>query len=99
MRVPSTKNFPINVTMDVSSTEKEIVFYSEDKVERCVFVRVSYYDENGKSLSTERYNITEENYDLLVSESPEFAPGKPANEYRENDLWYVIDLMSGGDSE
>ena len=81
-----------NCITDIAIAE-ELVVISEDKPNQTVFVQVSYKNSAGDELSRENYTITGSSYALLMAENPDFAPGKPANEYREADLWYVIDLM------
>lgn len=58
-----------------------------------IAVTINLKNKNGDVVKTESYEIIGEHYDLLMSESPGFADGKPANEYRESDLWYIIDML------
>lgn len=91
------KTFDLKKTVDVETVEtavKEIlsVIY-ENKAREYVDVEVQYITESGQVISQENYAITDQKYELLMSESPGFAPGKPYGEYREVDLWYIIDQM------
>jgi hypothetical protein len=76
-----------------TATQEVFSKINEDKDLKSVWVEVSYCKDDETALSRDTYNITDDNYDLLMSQSPEFAPDKPANEYREVDLWYIIDLI------
>jgi len=79
-------------TVNVSSTHEQITKIKEDKDMRTVEVEVCYYqaDEFVKKVS---FLIDGENYAYLMSEGPDFAPDKPVNEYREIDLWHILDSM------
>ncbi|CDN41180.1 hypothetical protein [Paenibacillus sp. P22] len=66
----------------------------EHQTERFVNVTTALRDTEGAIVSTRVHAITGVFYDLLMSQSPDFAPGKPANEYREADIWHVIDLIT-----
>jgi len=63
---------------------------------KVVNVQVTYYDSSGNALSYENYNISGDNYTLLMSESPSWASGKPSGEYRQDDLWFLMDYMDAG---
>lgn len=39
------------------------------------------------------YEITNENFAELMSADPEWAPGKPAGTFRNDDLWIFIDRL------
>ena len=86
--VNTTKN---NVTIEV--VKEEIVSICEYKQDKFVAVTVAKYDSDNNNVAVENYVIKGDNYDLLMSANPSFAPQKPANEYREADLWYVIDQV------
>lgn len=89
-----TINKPIIKKSVVETTETatlaEIAKYDTDINFRTVNVKVQYKKDDGTVLSEEFFTIFGDNYDLLMSESPEFAPGKPENDYRVSDLEYVI---------
>ncbi len=81
----------------VASTER-IIEINENKVINQISVCYGLYDDQ-ESLIDQRHCIIQgEFYELIMSESPDFAPGKPANEYREADLWHVIDLVKQSES-
>jgi hypothetical protein len=81
------------VEVNKLATTEELVSIMETKLNRLVQVRVHIKDGHGEVIQNEAFDISDENYDLLMSESPSFAPGKPLNEYREQDIWHVIDLI------
>ncbi|OCT12636.1 hypothetical protein A8709_33030 [Paenibacillus pectinilyticus] len=72
---------------------EEMSRINETKILKNVEVTITYKDQSGFILKNEQFLISGDNYDLLMTENPDFAPGKPANEYREADLWHVIDLL------
>lgn len=72
---------------------EEFTAITDMKNVRTVRARSEYKNSSGEVIGTEEYEISGTWYDLLMSESPEFAPGKPANEYRETDLWHIIELI------
>ncbi|SDW21872.1 hypothetical protein [Paenibacillus sp. PDC88] len=82
-----TKSVQSNVVVSYETLEE----IYESKPSSRIDVRIGYYSENGELLRTQSITISGDNYMLLMSESPKFAPGKPANEYREADLWHVVD--------
>lgn len=61
-------------------------------------VTISYLSDTGRELDTKRVLIQGTYYDALMSEFPEFSPTKPAHEYREVDLWFIIDAAVSGES-
>lgn len=59
-----------------------------------VYVMVGKVDSSGEFLvpqQYESYEITGDDFTELMSASPTWAPGKPANTYRNEDLWIFID--------
>lgn len=78
-----------------TATSEEMVTISEYKESKIITVEVAYRDADEQILDKKLYRIKDEYYDLLMSDSPEFAAGKPVNEYREKDLWYFIDQING----
>lgn len=76
-----------------TATKEQIITIQENKEDEAIFLEVALFCDNGNKLKVETFNIINENYDLLMSESPNFAIGKPKNEYRESDLYYFVDLI------
>lgn len=66
---------------------------TENKDNKTIEIIINGYDELGYIAKTEYIDIIGYNYDLIMSDKPSFAPSKPANEYREEDLWYMVDKI------
>lgn len=79
--------------VDKMASIEEITLINENKSLEEIEVMVKYKDISGNVIGNDRYYIKEDNYTLIMSQSPNFAPNKPINEYREIDLWYIIDLI------
>ena len=88
--VEVSKTIPVKVTI----VKEDIKSISENKAMKQIDVVVAAYDENNNLIQENLVIIVADKYDLLMSANPNFAPNKPENEYRENDLWYIIDLLS-----
>lgn len=89
------KTYTINkvVTETVTAVREDIVTYSVDREQKFVYVKTSCKDVDNNEVDSQELKIIGENYDLLMSESPDFAQGKPENDFRECDLFYVIDKV------
>lgn len=74
---------------------EEFVSIYENKSLAEIVVSINQFNSNGEISAVKELKINGDNYTMLMSEKPEFAPNKPANEYREEDLWYVVDLIDG----
>lgn len=90
------KKFPVLTQTQETATREDIVVKNTNKEMKLIYVEVSFTKEDGTELNRDKLTITGENYDLLMSESPEFAPNKPINDFREEDLFYIIDKMRAG---
>lgn len=88
-----TKSRTEIVTDNIQSFSEEIVRISENKTDKTIEVLIVFNDNNGNIIDRESVVIKNENYELIMSAFPVFAPSKPANEYREKDIWYIIDQM------
>jgi len=75
-------------------TQEVIDSIYEVKNLESITVTVSLINSVGDKVKSESHEIVGDNYRLLMSDSPNFAPNKPENEYREVDLWHVIDLIN-----
>lgn len=84
---------PITRKEELVATSEEIFTINEHKGARTIEVSVAFKAADGSVLGYEHHHISGAHYDSLMSEAPVYAPGKPKNEYREIDLWYVIDLI------
>ncbi|WP_127532736.1 hypothetical protein [Paenibacillus kobensis] len=80
------------VTKDIETEEIQTI--AENKVLQRVELTIAYRTSNGEVAKVDYVLIDGDYYTLLMSESPAFAPGKPANEYREIDLWYIVDQIT-----
>lgn len=89
------RSIPKTETVEVVkvATSEVLAYIVEQKPMSRIEVVIHFNDANGLLLESEMIEIAENNYELLMSESPSFAPGKPQNEYREEDLWHVIDQI------
>ncbi|MED3792311.1 hypothetical protein P4571_07640 [Niallia alba] len=81
------------VTETIIATSKDFTKVVKDKEKQVIEVEIRYIDVNGNEISRESYRIVGELYDLVMSQSPDFAEGKPADDFRDNDLWYIIDKI------
>lgn len=79
--------------IEASIVTESILSISEDKDKKQIVIITDLIGADGVKIKDELYCISGSNYDLLMSANPTFAPNKPMNEYRENDLWYIIDLI------
>lgn len=63
-----------------------------------VRVMTGIVDDSGVFLVPQQfstYEIKDDDLAELMSESPAWAPGKPADTYRNEDLWVFIDRIRG----
>lgn len=81
-------------TVVKAAVSEEIQSIYEHKVDKFVNVTTILRDAEGAPVRTRVHEIVGSFYDMLMSGLPDYAPGKPAHEYRESDLWHVIDLMA-----
>lgn len=81
------------VEVPVKAVNEEFHYINEFKTDKYIDVCTVYLDSEGNAVKYSYYKVDGENYDYLMSQSPDFANGKPENEYREEDLWYIIDLI------
>jgi hypothetical protein len=82
------------VTQEVKiATKTEITTWCVYTLAKMVNVDLAYMTSDNEILDTKSFQITGEKFDLLMSESPEFAIGKPKDDFRRADLRYVIDLI------
>lgn len=85
---------PKTILEEVEIINEELAFIAENKEHRQITVKVSLLDNRGEIRGAEDYEVSGDYYSLLMSANPEFAPNKLANEYRESDIWYIIDLIN-----
>jgi len=91
----SNKTIHRIITTEISekAATEEIKTTLEDKQNKSIQVVIVYRDTTGKQIGDEMIMLEGEEYGLLMSANPDFAPEKPKNEYREADLWYVLDTI------
>jgi hypothetical protein len=75
------------------AVKEDVVSITEDKINKRIDVCTALKNADEEVVGEKAYTIAGDKYDLLISANPSFAPNKPENEYREIDLWYVIDLI------
>lgn len=74
------------------ANRREVIIKTNNRDSGIYEVTINYYDSQG-FIASVFITIFGEYYDLLMSQSPEFAPGKPENECRDEDIFYVLDKM------
>ncbi|WP_181950802.1 hypothetical protein, partial [Sporomusa ovata] len=77
----------------IKIVKEDIISIAEDKANKHIHVKINLVGASGNTVLSEEYGIDGDKYLLLMSANPTFAPSKPENEYRECDLWYIIDLI------
>lgn len=75
------------------AVSREIIEYHLSSEDKFVLAVLNYYTDNGEIIDKKSYQVTGTYYDLLMSDSPSFAPGKPSNDFRRDDLGYIIDKI------
>ena len=97
-----TVSIPIQIEKVVSVTEMatqdDLTIVNKNKNDKTIYVVRELRDNNGKVIRSSEHNIKDDYYELLMSESPDFAPGKPLNDCREEDIFYILDLMMSEDN-
>jgi hypothetical protein len=88
--ITKTEIVPVTKT----AVKEELSEIYENKTNQVINVTISYFDANGDDIDFKQLAIEGDDYYLLMSANPTFAPEKPENEYREVDLWYIIDQIS-----
>ena len=74
-------------------THEEIVSTSHDKITKKLELTVHLYREDGSFINGESYVIQGDDYTFLLSADPAFTEGKMENDYREVDLWCMVDKL------
>lgn len=81
------------VEMLVEATREAFLIISENKVLKEIFLTIGIYDAAGGLLRKDQYLISGKHWDVLMASSPPEFLSKPENEYRESDLWHIVDLI------
>jgi len=89
------KTIEVNSIVKVNKTIKyeDITMYSVNTQNKVITAILSSKDEQQTEINSENFEITGDNYNLLMSDSPSFAPGKPSDDFRREDLFYIIDKI------
>lgn len=80
----------------INSATMDVVSISEDRNSKIISVVLEYKDLDGDRIGIKTAIIANDNYVLLMSANPTFAPNKPIGEYREPDLWFILDYIDTG---
>lgn len=90
------KKVRITETVEVEKTVTQekitAIFTRPDSKE--IEVTLGLLDEGGAEIAKKFISIASQDYDLLFSDDPFFETGKSSGNYRESDLWKVIDKVS-----
>jgi hypothetical protein len=88
------------ITIPARTATLAITALEERPADRIVNVTIAAVDETGLPVSeygTRTIQIDGTAYDMLVddNEGNELLPGKPPGTYRNQDLWYFIEVLGG----
>lgn len=81
------------LVVERTAVSEEIVSIYEHQIDRFVNVTTTLRDAEGAIIQSRVHEIKGPFYDMLMAASSQDGPGKPENEYREFDLWRVIELI------
>lgn len=89
------KEYAAIVTQTVTkvATKQDFSYINKNKELRLINFEVISLSDDGEILERKAYQLNDADYDLIMSDSPDFAPGKPVNDFREADLFYMIDKL------
>lgn len=87
-------SFPKVIQEKRVASKEEIIKKDEDKVNKMVTVTTRLYDTDNQFLTDRMFQIIGSDYDFLMSDSPDFNEGKTKDNYRDEDLFVVIDLLN-----
>lgn len=80
-------------TITYTASSERIVGINESKNSQVVYVQIELSSNEGTILREDGVVITGADYVLLMQGNPPYAPQKPINEYRESDIWHIVDLI------
>lgn len=81
------------IVVIANQTHEDIVSTSHDKISKKLSLTVHLYREDQSFINGESYVIEGGDYAFLMSDDPAFAEGKMADDYREVDLWCMVDKL------
>ncbi|WP_182101816.1 hypothetical protein [Niallia taxi] len=92
----TNKEFFVTVTNQLTkiATTQDFSYINHDKEAKTIDFQVVSYANDGEVLDRSSYQLSNENYDLIMSTSPEFSEGKPEGDFREEDLFYMFDKIN-----
>lgn len=73
--------------------KEEIVSINHLPSENTIRLTTYLYNSSNEVIRDDAISINGPNYDLLMSDSEDFQPGKTNGMYRDSDLWYIIDKI------
>ncbi len=88
------------ISIPARTAKLEIIALEERPADRIVNVTIAAVDEAGLPVNgfpSRMVQIDGKAYDMLVDdhEGNELLPGKPPGTYRNEDLWYFIEVLGG----
>ena len=83
VQIPATEAYEI---------DEEVLTYTVDYTLKSVSAIIGTV-ENGAVTSHRLVNLGREGFDMLMSESPAWAVGKPKDNFRRQDIFSVLDIM------
>ncbi|UTR05445.1 hypothetical protein MM326_15210 [Alkalihalobacillus sp. LMS6] len=94
MERPTNQQVTVIREMEVIQTanREKISAWHHEGEERYVEVRTELRDLHGLVLNSISFRIEGEEYELLMSDRPEFSPNKPKGDFSGSDLWHFVDL-------
>jgi hypothetical protein len=72
---------------------EQIISYTVECSMGSVYAILGAIDEDGKVISNRLVNLGRDGYDLLMLADPEWAPGKPAGDFRKADIFTVMGIL------
>jgi len=97
MSISITKSFTTTTetTTTVTATAVDILSIFDDVGTSTVQV-VCHFTLSDSTTMVKTYLIAGSYFTLLMSAAPSWAIGKPANDYRKEDIWWIITYMDAG---
>jgi hypothetical protein len=75
------------------TVQEEMISMTVDFNSEIISLIMGELDSDGKVVSHRVVNLDQQAYGMLMAESPEWAKGKPANDFRRTDVVKVMDLL------
>lgn len=71
-------------------SNEDIISYTVEYSIGTVFALIGVFDQNHKVISHRSENLGPEGFSMLMSANPQWAPEKPADTFRKDDLLALI---------